>query len=279
MLHFEMMKVSRNLDSSSSSLPRVSIPQRLYSGSRSQKQLGQKERGLKLKVVSWNIHRCFGTDRRYWPERVAEALALMDADVVALQEVDSSLRVQGEIDQLSYLAGAIGMKAVMGPTLKRDYGAYGNAILTRETIVDSSEHNLSYRKFEPRGALVAHMQIAERPVKIINVHLGLKYWERTFQIGQVLEKLVWSAESPESPLILLGDFNEWFPYTPNQFRLNRSFQFRSRPINTFPSPWPRFALDRIFVGGDVKSLDCAVITEKKARIASDHLPLMASIEF
>lgn len=240
---------------------------------------------MKLKVVSWNIHRCFGTDRRYLPERIAEALTQMDADVIALQEVDSSLRVKGEIDQLSYLAETTGMKAVMGPTLKRDYGAYGNAILTRHEIVSSEEYNLSYRKFEPRGALAAELKLkrtdAEKVLKVLNVHLGLKYWERAFQIRQILEDLVWETDGPKTaapPVIVLGDFNEWFPYTPNQFRLNRSFQYSSPRFKTFPSPWPRFALDRIFMTGAIRSFECELVNEKPIRVASDHLPIVASVE-
>jgi endonuclease/exonuclease/phosphatase family metal-dependent hydrolase len=202
----------------------------------------------------------------------------MDADIVALQEVDSSLRVQGEQDQLSYLAQATGMSAVMGPTLKRDYGAYGNAILTRHPILSFEELNLSYRRFEPRGALAAHLQTQTGAIRIMNVHLGLKYWERAFQIDQLLGPEIWCRHR-QVPTVLLGDFNEWFPFTFNQFRLKRNFAWRSARANTFPAGWPQFALDRIFVDGAVRTFESSVLTEAPFKTASDHLPVVATIEF
>jgi endonuclease/exonuclease/phosphatase family metal-dependent hydrolase len=231
-----------------------------------------------VRIATWNIHRCFGTDRRYSPERVAEAISEMGADIVALQEVDSSLRVQGEVDQLSYLASATGMTAVMGPTLQRDYGAYGNAILTRHPIENTEELNLSYRRFEPRGALTARLQVGDQVVRVINVHLGLKFWERAFQIERILHSDRWPRER-DAPTILLGDFNEWFPFTVNQFRLKRSFNYRSPRANTFPAGWPRFALDRIFLDGKIHSFASRVWQNSRTQVASDHLPVVADIEF
>jgi endonuclease/exonuclease/phosphatase family metal-dependent hydrolase len=39
-------------------------------------------------LVTYNIRRCLGTDRRLSPERIAEVMADCDADIVALQEID-----------------------------------------------------------------------------------------------------------------------------------------------------------------------------------------------
>ena len=234
--------------------------------------------GLGLRVVSWNIHRCFGTDRRYWPERVAEVLAKMNADIIALQEVDSSLSVEGERDQLTYLSEALAMKAVMGPTLHRDYGSYGNALLTNFEILGSEEYDLSYRKFEPRGALAVELKAGSFPLRVVNTHLGLKYWERAFQIDRLLGELVWPESPPSRPVVLLGDFNEWCPGTPNGARLTRAFDLKTPRVSTFPSNWPRFALDRIFISGKVRDFKFEVCSEPTARVASDHLPLIAEFE-
>ena len=42
-----------------------------------------------LRIVTYNIHRSRGMDRRVRPERIAEVLAAIDADIIALQEVSS----------------------------------------------------------------------------------------------------------------------------------------------------------------------------------------------
>ena len=48
---------------------------------------GPSER--RIRVVSYNIHRCVGMDGRQDPGRVAEVIRELDADIVGLQEVDS----------------------------------------------------------------------------------------------------------------------------------------------------------------------------------------------
>jgi endonuclease/exonuclease/phosphatase family metal-dependent hydrolase len=43
---------------------------------------------VKIKVASYNIHKAVGLDRRRDHERILRVLLEVDADVVALQEVD-----------------------------------------------------------------------------------------------------------------------------------------------------------------------------------------------
>jgi len=229
-----------------------------------------------VKVITWNIHRCIGLDGGYRPERIASVLKSLKADVIALQEVDSSLLVDAKTNQLEYLASKLGMEAVMGPTLRSDYGAYGNAILTRHEILQCEEHDLSFRRFEPRGALAIVLRHECGPVRVVNTHLGLKYWERAFQVDRLLSRLIWDESER---VVVAGDFNEWLPWTGNNLRLERSFSAFSKRMATFPSQWPRFALDRVFVSGDVDRIDCKVVIDPLARVASDHLPLIAEIEF
>lgn len=41
-----------------------------------------------LRVATWNIHRCIGADRRRDARRIAQGILALDADLVALQEVE-----------------------------------------------------------------------------------------------------------------------------------------------------------------------------------------------
>jgi endonuclease/exonuclease/phosphatase family metal-dependent hydrolase len=219
------------------------------------------------------VHRCIGTDGHYRPERIAGVIASIGADIVALQEVDSSLKAADGSDQLSFIASIAGSRHVMGPTLERDYGAYGNALLTPHAIEYHQKYDLSYRRFEPRGALAAGLLVRQRRVRVVNAHLGLKYWERSFQLDRLLSDVVWRDE----PLtILAGDFNEWFPYAGNSLRLSRSFGGLPR-LGTFPSNWPRFALDRICIHGTDTLVRYEVVRTAETRVASDHLPLLAEL--
>jgi endonuclease/exonuclease/phosphatase family metal-dependent hydrolase len=186
------------------------------------------------------------------------------------------LRADDGRDQLEFLSGELGMNAVMGPTFKGDYGAYGNAILSRYDINSYEEYDLSYRRFEPRGALAVELTVNGRALRVVNTHLGLKYLERAFQIDQLLSRHVWRGGTP---VLLIGDFNEWFPLTGNGRRLESSFESFTPRIATFPAMWPRFALDRIFLSETLTGSGYRSPRDTEARVASDHLPLYGDVEF
>src|SRR5205807_9831007 len=83
---------------------------------------------IPVTVVSYNIHRGVGLDRRRNLDRTADVIAETAPDVVGLQEV---IREAGGAagDQVAYLAAALGMERVMGETRAHGTGTYGNAVL------------------------------------------------------------------------------------------------------------------------------------------------------
>ena len=78
-----------------------------------------------MRLATYNIHACIGADGRYDPDRVVRVLLELNADVVALQEVEQ--HAVGDMDLLQFLAAKTGYQAVAGPTLLRDTRDYGNA--------------------------------------------------------------------------------------------------------------------------------------------------------
>lgn len=229
---------------------------------------------MRLRVVSWNVHRCIGSDGQYSPERIAEVLSELQPDVVALQEIDSSLLTENEVDQLTAIATQTGLKSLMGPTMKRGYGVYGNAVLFKDELVSFEERDLSYRKFEPRGALSVRLRLAGGyPFTLVNTHLGLKYWERVYQVERLLNEL---SPSETELGVVAGDFNEWLAISPNSLRLNRAFQ-PCKKLRSFPSRWPRLPLDRILPTAAWKYFEHSVVDGRTAKLASDHLPILADL--
>ena len=66
-----------------------------------------------LRIVTYNIHRGRGLDRRTRPERIAEVLQALDADVIALQEVIGPGRTSAGHAEI--IGAALGMGWIMGP--------------------------------------------------------------------------------------------------------------------------------------------------------------------
>src|SRR3569833_1809228 len=127
-------------------------------------------------LATYNIHRCIGGDGRIAPERIVEVMKEIDADVIALQEVES--RATAGFDMLGHLASAMGMHSIAGPTLVRGEGHYGNALLTRLDILDRRSIDISVPGCEPRGAIEARLRYKRRVFCVVATHLVLRPSER-----------------------------------------------------------------------------------------------------
>lgn len=228
------------------------------------------ERRSRLRVVSYNIHCGIGRDRRFAPRRIRDVLAEIDADLVALQEVES--RASGA-DMLALLAAETGLRAVAGPTLVYTDGYFGNALLTRCPIVAAERLDLGVAGCEPRCAIAADIDCTGRRLRIVATHLGLRRAERREQV----QRLLGLFDGLATPAVLAGDLNEWLEWSRPLRRLRAHFSPTPAPA-TFPAGLPAFALDRVWAHPRSILTGVAVHASALARVASDHLPLVATLE-
>jgi endonuclease/exonuclease/phosphatase family metal-dependent hydrolase len=112
-----------------------------------------------IRIATYNIHKCRGMDRRVRPERIAEVLGQLDADVIALQEVVRISRSAPEEDQAHYIAAQLGYDCRFGENRRLGPGKYGNATLSRLPIVGSENYDISWRGRERRGAFRCDIQL------------------------------------------------------------------------------------------------------------------------
>jgi endonuclease/exonuclease/phosphatase family metal-dependent hydrolase len=228
-----------------------------------------------LKVASYNIHSCVGSDGRCDPARIAAVLREIDPDIVGLQEVEGRRGPQTESMQMAYLADALGLHAVSGPTMMRDDGHYGNALLTRCPVLDVRHLDLTVYRREPRAAIDAELDAGGVPVRVIATHFGLLPGERRVQARRILTQLG-NGDSRAATTVLCGDINEWFAIG-RPLRWLHARLGRTASIPTFPSLFPVFALDRLWVQPRTLVREVKAHASAAARIASDHLPIVARI--
>jgi endonuclease/exonuclease/phosphatase family metal-dependent hydrolase len=226
-------------------------------------------------MASYNVHNCVGIDGRRDPDRIAAVVAELDADVVAVQEVDSQAQSERGLDQLASIARASGHDFVRGPTLLRRDVHYGNGLLTRLAVQETHLIDLSLPGREPRGAIDVELRQDRARVRVVATHLGLLPVERSTQCDRLLDRL--EPEGDFDVSVLLGDFNEWWPPRSLLRRLHRCFG-RTRSVRTFPSPAPVLALDRIWVKPAVALREFRAHRSPLSRRASDHLPVRAVID-
>lgn len=224
-----------------------------------------------LRAASYNVHRAVGLDRRRDVGRTAAAVEELDADVVGLQEVDwrrGPHEAAATAEALSRLPGYV---AIEGPNLEDHRGRYGNLLLVRGEVETVRRIDLAEPGREPRGAIDADVRLRGRRLRVFVTHLGLAPLERRRQALRLAEAL---AEGPQGPALILGDFNEWIPWTPT-LRPLLSLCARGPSPASFPAWRPFLALDRILMRGMPAPGTVRVHAGPSSRRASDHLPVVA----
>ena len=126
-----------------------------------------------IKFASYNIRKSVGTDRRRQPDRIMQILTEMDADVVALQEVDrrfgqraTTLSTEQIVDFTNYMPVRFGIR-------EQSLGWHGNALLVKKGIEVRNSQRIELPAFEPRGAVLADVVIGGETVRVVGMHLGL----------------------------------------------------------------------------------------------------------
>lgn len=228
-----------------------------------------------VRIATYNVHRCRGLDGRTVPHRIAAVLAEIDADVVALQEVvGASAHRAG---QAAELGAALGMGWVMAPTRQLRGALFGNVVLTRLPVRQHHQYDLSWKTCEPRGAQRVDLGVDDFTLHLYNVHLGTSLGERRYQ-AERLAGIVHDRRI-SGPKVVLGDFNEWARGLATDLLAERlqSIDLRShlKRRRTYPGFFPILHLDHIYYEGHVEVTRVSLPQNRLAKIASDHLPLVA----
>jgi endonuclease/exonuclease/phosphatase family metal-dependent hydrolase len=234
-----------------------------------------------LRVMTYNVHGCVGTDRRYDPRRVLDVIREINPAVFGLQEVRTRTGRTPEIIEL-ITKEMPDHHVLFLKTLTDAAGDYGNVLISRYPVTAHIDVDLEgrgprraisrRRPVEARRAIFGRLDIQGAPLWVIVTHLGVETRARRDQALMLVEAIDRHTRLEREPAICMGDFNEWVWRNPFLRYLDRSFS-RHTARRTFPAPIPLLPLDRIWMTSHVKRTATWAHRSPRARRASDHLPL------
>lgn len=227
-----------------------------------------------ITVASYNIRKGLGTDRRRRPDRILEVLHEIHADIVALQEADRRFGARQSVLP-SELIGQGEYKAVAFDIRPGGIGWHGNAILVRHTVEILDFEPIILPTLEPRGAVMAELRIGGHELRVVGMHLDLSGLWRRRQVRAIVDHV---RRRRTMPTVMMGDLNEWslhggcireFARDHHIAPTGRSYHSR-RPVG---------CLDRIILSRDLHLVASGVHVSERARLASDHLPIWARLNW
>ena len=238
---------------------------------------------MKLRVMSFNVQHFHPFKAsEAWDEidfrPFADAIRCFAPDVIGINEVrgEGVSPVYGP--QAKKIAEMTGYHYYFAPSVDiPDHGLYGNAILCREPLQDTSvihipdpEGTTGY--FESRGIAKATLPFAGG-ITMLTTHFGLTPVEAENAVKAVCKEI----RASKKPVILTGDFNvtpDNPVLAPIRELLSDTADLFERPLLSYPSDVPTGKIDYIFVSGEWKTLFAHI----PGLVLSDHRPYLADLE-
>ncbi len=220
-----------------------------------------------MRIASFNIHHGAPPGRLVRNGAMVEAVASLDADLVALQEVDRRVFRSWFADQAGAAARRTGMTARFVATRWFGPGGrYGHALLVRGRTFEQRVLDLP-GPGEPRAALLSRVAVGDIELSVASTHLQNRRRGRFHTAPDQLRAVLDELGRWPQPWCLLGDLN-LRPDGAVPPLVAAGLEPVESPA-TYPADQPRLCLDWIALAGltptDARVVDTGV---------SDHRALV-----
>jgi endonuclease/exonuclease/phosphatase family metal-dependent hydrolase len=221
--------------------------------------------------------------------KIARLIGQVEADIVALQEIDQDSRWSGSFDHLEFLREHTGMAHAVHGVNNRRTGRfhlnYGNAFLSRFPVHHHETMSFGRGTVGEKGFLFAEFDAPSGRIPVVNAHLHHRSRPARLRQARQMMDFLDRQRRERHPgwrvgPIVCGDLNnsagrpdatnELFEYLG---RFEDYVLFPTGRGHTFPALWPSRPLDYVYLPG--------ICAEAKATVVrsylSDHRPVL--VEF
>lgn len=225
--------------------------------------------GDTIKILSYNVRNCKGLDTITDYKRVGDVISRIDADFVAIQELDSATERSSQVVVLNELAAHTKMYATYRASINYQGGKYGIGILTKEKPIHVEAIALPGKE-EKRSVLMVEMS----KYVICCTHFSLTAADRIASVDIVTK----AVKKYSKPVFLAGDLNAKTGSTEMQ-NMVKDWLILNNPLQpTIPANNPKVCIDFVLMKKSseyqVEIINSVVENEP---LASDHLPVWVEV--
>jgi endonuclease/exonuclease/phosphatase family metal-dependent hydrolase len=225
---------------------------------------------VRARIMCYNIRNCKGSDSVIDYKRVANVISRCNADVVALQEVDS-VTGRHPLDLSKHLGDMTGHHATFGAAVNYSGGKYGVAVLSKEKPLSWRTVKLPCSN-EERVFLIVEFE----NYYFCSTHFSLLEEYRLKAVEIIAEEVA----KLNKPVFIAGDLNA-LPDSSVLTNLRQYFNIftKSGSALTFPASAPNREID--YIGLYKNANYIPIIYEHyvvNAPVESDHRPILADVE-
>lgn len=231
---------------------------------------------MEFKAISYNIHKGLNwNNTTHTLMELKNFLHETDVDFVFLQEVVGENKILPKkfstwVDnQHEFLADTLWQDYAYSKNAVYDQRHHGNAILSKYPITNTEVVDLTIHSLEMRAILYCEIEYPDGKMDLFCTHLNLLHRHRIEQY-QTINNTIKRINNGKRPLLLAGDFNDWFKKSKNYLDLVRNAGV-NKPNKTFPHSLPIAALDHFYTH-KINVEDFKVLRPKVS--LSDHLPIL-----
>lgn len=246
-----------------------------------------------IRLLTYNTHYCKGGSDpgsidNYNTRRVALVIEALDADVVALQELDSAASSRGRRDLLKQIAeySNIDYQRVFGGAENYDGGKVGPGVLVKKEFPITKKKLIPLAGDEARCAIRVDLE----GFTFLSTHLDLNDTKRIQSANTIVNEVDYIRQ----PAFLAGDLNDshrWgqggiaFPTLLTKFTIASDTEGNSIPGRTDNNGLIDYILYHDYKTSGIKIVDTHIVRELKVEgsvidlgSVSDHYPVFVDIE-